>query len=218
MLNEKQSALEHRKLAVMCGRIFHGAIIPLLMVLVLSSVVYAQTLKERLEQETDFTPSPAAPAEQLIQIAQQFQIPMAIEWVEPEHRPAKPVTEFSKGSVMEIIAAIVNHTPDHQLVVEDQMLYVFSPVVASHPFNFLNLCIESFNVQDESLFGAQAALRTSINMMLYPDLYRCGHNGGYGGGHPHSFWERNITFSGRNLTIREILTRIARANAVKPCG
>lgn len=113
---------------------------------------------------------------------------------------------------MEIIAAIVNHTPDHQLVVEDQMLYVFSPVVASHPFNFLNLCIESFNVQDESLFGAQAALRTSINMMIYPDLYRYGHNGGYGGGHPHSFWERNITFSGRNLTIREILTRIARAN------
>jgi hypothetical protein len=45
--------------------------------------------------------------------------------------------------------------------------------------------------------------------MLYPDEYKYGHNGGYGGGYPDVFWKENITFAGRDLTIRDILSGIA---------
>lgn len=45
----------------------------------LFSTAYAQTLQERLNQQTDFIPQNAPPPEQLIEIAQRFKIPMAIE-------------------------------------------------------------------------------------------------------------------------------------------
>ena len=54
-------------------------------------------------------------------------------------------------------------------------------------------------------------MRTKINMLLYPERYREGYGGGYGAAPDNPFWAENITFSGKDLTIREILTHIARA-------
>jgi hypothetical protein len=172
-------------------------------------VSYAQTLKERLERQTDFIPQNSSPAEQLIEISQRFKIPMAIEWLEQTNEQSKPTLTFKSGSVLNLIKAIVQQSSEHQLIVEDRILHIYSPAVVSHPFNFLNLHIENYGVKDESLFGAEDGLRMSINMMLYPELYKNGYGGGYGGGYPHVFWERKVSFSGHNLTIREILTKIA---------
>ncbi|HEY8225457.1 MAG TPA: hypothetical protein VIG25_09285 [Pyrinomonadaceae bacterium] len=184
--------------------------LPLLVIFTFSSpCVYAQTFKERLEQQTDFMPQNSFPAEQLIEVARRFKLPMAIEWLEQTKEQAKPQLTFKGGSVLDLIEAIVRQSSEHQLLIEDRILYVCPPAVVSHPFNFLNLRITNYSVKDESLFGAEAALRTSINMMLYPELYKNGYGGGYGGGYPDVFWQKNITFSGHDLTIREILTGIA---------
>jgi hypothetical protein len=48
--------------------------------------------------------------------------------------------------------------------------------------------------------------------LRYPAQYRQGYGGGYGAAPDNPFWIRNVTVSGENLTIREILTRIAVAN------
>jgi hypothetical protein len=172
------------------------------------SNAYARSLDERLNQQTDFIPQSASPAEQLIEIAQQFKIPIAIEWLEANEL-SKSTLVFNRGSVLDLIKAVMQQSPEQQLIIEDRILYISAPTVISHPLNFLNLRIESYEVKNESLFGAEDMLRININMMLYPELYKNGYNGGYGGGYPHAFWKKNITFSGENLTIREILTKIA---------
>jgi hypothetical protein len=172
----------------------------------------AQTLQERLKQQTDFVPHSVSPDEQLIEIAQRFKIPLAIEWLEQANEQPAPALVFDKGSVLDLIRAVVRRAPEQQLIVKDRILYISAPTVVSHPFNFLNLRIENYSVKDESLFGAEFELRMGINMMLYPELFKNGYDGGYGGGTPHVFWKKNINVSGERLTIREILTKIAVAS------
>lgn len=174
--------------------------------------ISAQTLQERLEQKTDFVPHAASPPEQLIEVAQRFQIPMAIEWLEEKSEQSKSTLNFKHGSVLELITAIIRQSPEHQVLNQGRILYVYPPSVAAHQFNFLNLRIEEFEVTEESLLGAEDELRIRINMLLYPDLYKNGYAGGYGGAPDNPFWKKNITFSGSDLTIREILKRIAEEN------
>ena len=174
-----------------------------------SSNSSAQTLQERLEQQTIFIPQNSSPAEQLIEVAQRFKIPMAIEWLEQKSEQSKPTLNFKRGSVLDLIKTIIQQSPEHQLLVEGRILYIYPPAVAAHQFNFLNLRIENYEVNEESLFGAEDALRICINVMLYPELYKDGYAGGYGGGYPDVFWKKNVTFSGDDLTIREILNGIA---------
>ena len=134
---------------------------------------------------------------------------MAIEWLRETNEPVIPHIPSEKRSVLELIKAIVSQSPRHQIVAQDHIVYVFPPAAMSSRMNFLNLRIGHYEVRNESLFGAEAWLRTCINMVLYPELYENGYGGGYGGGFPHIFWKRNITVSDDKLTIREILNQIA---------
>jgi hypothetical protein len=183
-------------------------------------VTSGQTLQARLDQQTDFRPSTESPVEQLIEVAQRFQVPMGIEWLEQRDGKSNRSTVREPGgkthSVLELIRSILRESPEHQLMIEDNLLHVFSQSSIAHPFNFLNLQIEDFAAQDDSLYGAEANLCTAINMTLYPELYKNGWAGGYGGLSAYDpdglFSLRNITFSEGNLPIREILNQIAKAN------
>jgi hypothetical protein len=175
-------------------------------------VVFAKTLTEKLEQQTDFQPQRRSPVEQLVEVAQKFKIPMAIEWLERPAQASSSTLTFGKGTVLNLLEAIVRRSPEHHVVVRDDVVYVSPPAVANHRFNFLNLRVSHYRVTNEPLLGAQYMLRHSINALLYPDLYKHGFGGGYGSASDDPFWEANVTVSGDNLTIREILTRIAVAN------
>ena len=178
-----------------------------------ASISFGGTLAEKVEQQTDFQPQQrSAPVEQLIEVAQKFKIPMAIEWLEQPGQEFPTSLAFHKGTILHLLEAIVRRSPEHHLVVTDQVVYVFPPAVTNHPFNFLNLRISHYGVTHASLLGAEDMLRHSINALLYPDLYKHGFGGGYGSAPDDPFWEANVTVSGDHLTIREILTRIAVAN------
>jgi hypothetical protein len=174
--------------------------------------LFSQTLKEKLDQKTTFIPRAVAPVEQLIEIAQNFKIPMAIEWLEVRDSPTKPSLDFRARTVGQLIQGIIDQTAGRRTKIEGGVLHVFSLAELSKPLNFLNVRIPSFEVKDKSLLDAEALLRTKINMLLYPERYRQGFGGGYGAAPEDPFWVKNITFSGAGLTIREILTHIARAN------
>jgi hypothetical protein len=171
------------------------------------SPAFCQTLDSRLSQLTDFIPQSDSVPDQLVEIAQKYGIVMGIEWLE-DGRP-QPALSFHHGSVRKLIQAIVQRSRTHKATFDSSIVHVFSTSARSNPMNFLNLRIPEFRVQEESLFGADAWLKTSINLLLYPPEAGQGYGGGYGGGEPQVYWKRNITFSGRNLTIREILTGIA---------
>jgi hypothetical protein len=77
--------------------------------------------------------------------------------------------------------------------------------------NFLNLRIQEFSLSNANLIDASHKLRLAISLSQSPGL---NYGGGYGYGTPRDdgFDKNNISFSGQNLTVREILTKIAVAN------
>lgn len=191
-----------------------------------------QTLQARLDRQTDFAPNAGSPIEQLIEVAKRFKIPIGIEWlgrddirqpelnsqsIEQERRPSdSPTPTSNTQSVLELIRSIAHQSPDLEVLVEDKLVHVFSKSSVVHPFNFLNLRINHFEVRDESLYGAQYRLSLAINMTLHPERYKNGYAGGYGGVSAYDpsglFYIKNITFSADDLTVRDILNKIAIEN------
>jgi len=174
--------------------------------------IFGQTLKQKLAQKATFVPHAGPPVEQLIDIAHKFEIPMAIEWLTDQNAPVKLPFDSRPRKVGQLIQDIIDQSPGRRAKVEGGLLHVFSPAELSNSLNFLNLRIAKYEVRNGSLLGAEAWLRTKINMLLYPERYREGFGGGYGSAPDDPFWAKNIDVSGENLTIREILTRIAQAN------
>ena len=174
----------------------------------LACPIAGQTLSERLTQLTDYIPQADSPPDQLIEVGRKFQIPLAIEWLDEKEAGALRPLSFRRGSVGQLIESIVQRSPNHQLLFGERIVQVHSSFAYDHPLNFLNLRISGFTVKDQSLLGAQDILRHSINELLYPELYKGGWAGGYGCGCPPEFWKKDITFSGSNLTIRQVLNLI----------
>ena len=118
----------------------------------------------------------------------------------------------SGATVRELIDAILQQVPGYQATVSGGVLHINQPGIAAAPQNPLNLRIANFSVRERNLFDAQAGLRLQIDMALHPEEYEEGYIGDYGYPPIVSFMARNITFSGINLTVREILDKIAVAN------
>ena len=163
--------------------IYNRSIALLTIMFALSFSVAGQTVRERLQQQTDYRPSATEPDEQLIEVARHFKIPMAIEWLDE-----KPATDqlaglkFDKGSVFDLIKAIGDRAPQENLIVEDRVVRVFPPSAFDNKLNFLNLRLKTYCVSDESVLGANFDVRLGINMMLYPEQFKHGYGGGFGGG------------------------------------
>ena len=172
----------------------------------------AASLEEKLRTETDFVPKAVAPADQLVEVAQRFKIPMAIEWVDRSRTAPRDQTLPSrKRSVRELIEEIASVSPEHCVVVDDGLVRIYSPTESVHPFNFLNVRLKRYSVKEADLFAAQDQLRWAIRFTLEPEKYRNGYNGGYGHGADHVFEIPKFTLSESDVTIREVLNRIALA-------
>ena len=189
--------------------IFDRSIALLTMWLSISSLVASQTVRERLDQRTDYRPSATRPDEQLVEVARHFQIPMAIEWLNEDGTSDKlPKLKFEGGHVFDLIRAIVDRVPHEKLIVEDRIVRVFPPSALNHKFNFLNLRLKRYCVADESVLGANFAIRVGLDMMLYPEQFKHGFNGGYGGGE-QLLWIKAINICVTKVTVRNLLTEIA---------
>jgi len=169
--------------------------------------VRGDSLEEKLATVTDFVPKAVAPVDQLIEVAQRFKIPMAIEWVERASLDQTPSSR--KRSVRELIKEIAS--PEHRVEVDDGLVRIYSPTKSVHPFNFLNIRLERYTAKEADLFDAEDQLRWAIRFTLEPEKYRNGYNGGYGHAADHIFQITKFTLSESNVTIREVLNRIALA-------
>jgi hypothetical protein len=145
-------------------------------------------LEEKLATVTDYVLKADAPVDQLVEIARRFKIPMGIEWVERAGTPTPNKTPPSgKRSVRELIDEIVSLSPEHRIEVDNGLVRIYSPTEALHPFNFLNIRLNSYSVNDGDLFAAEDQLRWAIRFTLEPEKYRNGYGGGYGHGANHVF-------------------------------
>jgi hypothetical protein len=181
-----------------------------LMTLVLCSspFVFCQTLESKLNQKVEaFDSESSSTIKQLIELAQQFQIPMGVEWLlTTDEKSVRPV-HVRKALLRDVLKVIVQQQPGYQFTLRDGIVHVFATSLINDRRDFLNLVVPSFSVDNESLVGANHYLRLSIKLLLHPSP---GFGGGYGGvGLNNNFAVRNITFSGSNLTVRQILSKIA---------
>lgn len=189
--------------------IYNRSVALLIILLTLAVPAAAQTVREKLQQQTNYRPRATAPDEQLIEVTRHFKIPMAIEWLDE-----KPATDqvsdlkFEKGRVLDLIRAIVDRAPHENLIVEERIVRVFPPSAFNSKLNFLNLKLEEYCVTNESVLGANFEVRLGIDSMLYPKEFENGMAGGYGGGE-ELLWVADLNICLDNASIRELLTEIA---------
>jgi hypothetical protein len=167
-----------------------------------------QLPEEKLKASTDYVPQASGTVNQLIEVAQRFKIPMAVEWVDGEATPDEKLRS-RKRSVKELLEEIIRASRDHRVEIDGALVRIYSPAVAAHPFNFLNLRIDDYFVKEGDLFAADDQLRWAIRFTLEPEKYKNGYGGGYGHGANDVFEFPKITLKGSDLTIREVLNRIA---------
>lgn len=177
----------------------------------------AADIESRLSQKADFIPGGKSASDQLIAVAQHYRIPMGIEWVdqgssqELEVAPPPPPRE-SGPTVRDVLEAIVLRLPGYQMTTRNGVVHITHPAFAGDADNFLNVQIEEFQIENESLLAAREQLRLSIDTTLHPDEYLGGYAGGYGYNPDDVFAKRNTTFTGTDLTVREILDGLVKAN------
>jgi hypothetical protein len=180
----------------------------IIVVLGITPLIFCQTVDSKLTQKVEaFDSESSSTVEQLIELAQKFQVPMGVEWLlTADEKPARPV-HVRKALVRDALKVILQEQPDYQFTLRDGVVHVVASPIIKDRRNFLNLVIPRFRVDKESLVGANHYLRLSIKLLLHPSP---GFGGGYGGvGLNNDFAVRNITFSGSNLTVRQILSKIA---------
>ena len=197
------------QIGTMRQAIYNRSLALLITLLILSVPVDAQTVREKLQQQTNYRPRTTSPDEQLIEVARHFKIPMAIEWLDEQPATNQLADlKFDKGSVLDLIKAIVDRAPQENLIVEDRIVRVFPPSAFDDKLNFLNLRLKHYCVSDESVLGANFYVRLGIDMMLYPEHFKHGYGGGFGGS-GELFWVKAINICFDHASIRELLTEIA---------
>jgi hypothetical protein len=171
--------------------------------------VTGQSLRQKLDSQTDYHVRAIRPDEQLIEVARHFQIPMAIEWLEgPASADQSNRIKFERGSVLDLIKAILAEAPQQQMVLDDERLVrIFAPSAFKNRLNFLNLKLRGFCVSHESVLGANFELRVRLDEMLYPKYFKYGYNGGYGGGEWLLLIDE-LTICMNKPSIRDVLNEI----------
>ena len=185
-----------------------------LFILVMTNTTVAQDVEARLAQKPDFTPTANTVRDQLVEIAQYYKIPMGIEWVDQPRPEPAPSISVEEPTVRAQLNSLLQSTPNYSLVVKDGIVSVSTKHYDADSNNFLNLNVGDFNISKANVFDAEAKLRSRIRTTLHPERYLGGSNGGYGYGVPREdgLDLKNVSFSGKDLTVRDILDRIVKSN------
>ena len=109
---------------------------------------------------------------------------------------------------------ILRDAPGYRIDVKEGMVTIRKAPWSDDTRNFLNLRLTEYGIDHGNVMHAEAALRFGIHATLHPEKYATGYTGGYGYGDlPESFRLQNISISGKNITVREVLNAIIRQNA-----
>jgi hypothetical protein len=175
-----------------------------------SSTIFGQSLDQKLRQDcATYDSDKRTTLEQLVELAQRFQLPMGIEWVDrPNETTAKPI-HLRNVNVKEVISHVLNEQAGYRFAVEDLVVQVSATELADDPLNFLNIRFSSYSVKNDSLLEASYWLRVWIRRSLHPAQ---NFGGGFGGTSAQGdFNNPTITFSVTNASVRQILNRLVLA-------
>jgi hypothetical protein len=179
-------------------------------VLVLTHLAPAseQSLADRLTRRVDtFESESDSTVEQLIELARRFHIPMGIEWVdEPSLRRARPV-RVTGTTVRGALRQVIRQLPGYGFTLRDGVVHVYKSSMLTDRRNFLNIRFPEFGYEGQSLSAGSHWLRVRIGLLLHPGQ---GFIAGYGGfSADRDFDLPRISFSGENMSVRRILSKMA---------
>ena len=174
----------------------------------LASLTGGQTLEEKLALRVDtFNSGTKAVPLQLIEVAQRFNIPMGIEWSDDVQDMAPSPIHIRDTTVRHLLYQILAGQPGYEFRLADGVVHIFATRPLDDPRNFLNIRLREFSLEKATMAAATYYLWGAIISHLHP------HGGGFGGG-----WGGNsiykdfdvpkITFSRRDLTVRQALSKI----------
>ena len=175
------------------------------------SKVFGQSLDARLGQRlTKYESEKTTPLEQLIELAQQFQIPMGIEWVDDSDDALTRSVNLRGTTPKDVMAQILAQKQGYTFTVEEGVVHISQISLAHDPRNFLNISFPQYTVQKASLREADYWLGVSLKRFLHPERNM---GGGFGGSRLEADFDvPMISFSGSDLTVRQILNKLVLAH------
>jgi hypothetical protein len=194
------------------NKLFSSLVTGFLFCLVCSLPVAGQDITNRLTERAGWIPRESSPLDQLVSIAQHYQLPMGIEWAEQTGELKNPLSPELQLTIGELITSVISHVPGTRAVINKSFIWIAQEQIASHPGNFLNLRISDFSLNKETLGRSHALLWIKKKTTLHPGKYSGGWNGGYGEPSEASGTQRKITLSMHNATVRDILNEIIQAD------
>jgi hypothetical protein len=143
-------------------------------------------------------------ADATARIASDFGIPLGIEWLD---NPASvPIdASFELTPVKNILESVVRAQPGYDLDFKHGVVHVFSVEVRDRPENFLNAPIPSFAASDEYIRVVDNRLRRAVANDANLISQKRSTAGGCAGSFAVGGGERRISFSLKNVLVREIL-------------
>jgi hypothetical protein len=159
----------------------------------------------RLDQTGDFDSKSTTLRGQLVDFAQTYGIPMGIELAVGNDRALKPI-HVKSDTALAVLRRILQQQPGYDFDLTDGVANVYSTRLVNDYKNFLNLRVSKYRINEENLFIAKYYLNIAIKQTLHPST---SYGGGFGGvGLNNNLHLAKITFSGDNLTVRQILNRL----------
>jgi|ERR1051326_1077042 hypothetical protein len=170
-----------------------------------------QKLTSKLAQQvTSYDSDNQSTLGQLIELGQRLQIPLGIEISVEQFQDTAPAIHLNNTTAQDILHTILKQAPALNVELNDGIVHIFNSSLVADKFNFLNLQVPAFSVDKANLFGASHHLQCTIITQLHPDV-GCGGGIGYGIPRKDGFDIRKISITGTNLSVRQILNRIAMA-------
>lgn len=144
--------------------------------------------------------------EALLQVSNRFRFPMGVEWIKSVET-AKPIQlSWTDATVTEIIQKVVSTQSGYDWKMEDGVIHVFQRSIMQDSRNPLNVTIESFDKDPETVGWANNDLWVMVSKIVrHPEWTgRGGSVIGYPG-------EPKYSFAANNVPARSILNQIVKA-------
>lgn len=172
---------------------------------------FGQQTNDKLAQQVEkFDSANPTLSGQLIELGQQFQIPMGIElFISSDKHVASPI-HMNNATVQEIMKKILEQQPNIHVELNNGLVHIFNDSLINDSKNFLNLKISEFSLKDASLLRASYYLSNCIIEEIDPGEGLAG-GSGYGTPRTDGFDINKISFSGNNLPVRQILNQMVAA-------
>ena len=147
----------------------------------------------------------------LMHVADEFRIPMGIEWVNTSQARTKVSLSWKNATIQEILEGIAKTQPGYEVQVRNGLVRIFSTKIPADQ-NFLHLTIKSFEANREVVQMASRRLRELVKTTVVPPKQG---TGGIAGSLITNVEEPRIDMKLNDTSVEGVLDSLATASAKK---